>query len=471
MNCTFKMLPIFCLVSLVCSCSLDIEIEDRAADPNAITDVVSARRALATTYANYTDWQVMMELSAMSDDVMPSPVLEKNVDLSSYYYWREEQLIILSQNIWESGYKTILFANAVLERLPSIVPATENVKQQLHLIANEAKVLKALSMFNLMRLFSPRYPAVGAENLQGIVAKSSVKKEVPHCMSLKTTADSIRSLVTPYLNEKQNAGQNNYLLTPDAARCLAADLELWTGNYRQVIALCEPMVNAMDETVFGEKAYSAFWKQDGSKNEIELFNINYLAFAKLNFFNTWGEDKGDYLLVRSGIDYLDADSRKPSSVISDGKGSFLLGKYNAIRRNRQNIRYVNIYRTADFVFPCAEAYARTQQAGKAIALMNRYLATLKIPLIDNTISENELIERILNEKQKEFIGEGRRYFDLKRTRSTDFPRSILFNDQKANSIKADDFRWTLPIPASEYRYNNRIIQNKGWEKFMPKVQL
>ncbi len=39
-----------------------------------------------------------------------------------------------------------------------------------------------------------------------------------------------------------------------------------------------------------------------------------------------------------------------------------------------------------------------------------------------------------------------------------------YGDKVMGIVKADDYRWTLPIPAGEYRHNTSVEQNDGWPK-------
>ena len=465
---------------LLTACSLDIEIEDRAADPNAIIDVLSARRALATAYTNYTSWQTMIPFSAMADDVMPTPTLPKNIEYYNYYRWQRPQLIELAGNLWESNYKTIMYINVLLERILAIKLTTDADRRNLLAIENEGKALKALCLFNLMKAFSPRYVAADAEKLPGVVNKTHVKLESPSRMSLAATADSIRRLLTPYLESKEQVTSSVYWISPLAARCLAADLELWTGNYEQVITLCKPAIHEMNNSVFGEDVYQNLWTQNNADCKECLFNIDYTPFAGLNFFDSWNHEEGDFLVVNTEIHYESTDIRRQFSLIPfkfpvdfgvSYRDVFLLGKYNAIRREKRSFRYISNYRMSDFVFLGAEAYARTGEKEKAIELMNRYLEKRGTTLIGQAVSTEKLIEHILSEKQKEFLGEGRRFFELKRLGNRTLKRYFLFDNTKGgDTIEPSDFRWTLPIPPSEYRYNPNIIQNKDWEQYLPKSQ-
>lgn len=465
---------------LLSACSLDIPLEDRIADPDAIIDAASARKALATAYANYNGWQTMIELSALSDDVMPSPTLSKNIELHSYYHWKEHQLIQLSQHIWESNYKTIMYVNAVMERISLLHPQTGTEREKLSAVIKEGKALKASCYFQLMRLFSPRYTSDdNAEKSLGIVHKKNVKLEKPSRMTLAETADSIRALIIPYVNESNVVKSSNRWLSSTAARCLMAELEMWTGNYDKVTVLCEPIIASFDDTLFGESTYGTLWTQSNINNKESVFNIDLSSSSDIHFFDNWSGSDGDYLVINKHIGYEKSDIRRQPSVqeykfpVNFGasyRDVLLLNKYNGTRKQNKNIRFISGYRLSDFVFLAAEAYAQTGEKEKSTRLINNYLQKRGARQVEKSLSKEKLIEQILKEKQKEFLCEGRRFFDLKRLANKPLKRTFLFDDN-ALYIQTDDFRWTLPIPASEYRYNPNIEQNKGWEDFMPKPQL
>ena len=111
----------------------------------------------------------------------------------------------------------------------------------------------------------------------------------------------------------------------------------------------------------------------------------------------------------------------------------------------------------------AEAYARDNQPDEALALMNEYLVARGCTPLDESLSGDALVEAILKEKQKEFVGEGTRFFDLKRMGVP----VVRYNESgsQAMTIAVDDYRHLFPIPQSEYRYNENITaehQNPGW---------
>ena len=90
--------------------------------------------------------------------------------------------------------------------------------------------------------------------------------------------------------------------------------------------------------------------------------------------------------------------------------------------------------------------------------MNTLLDAYGAELVDESLSQEEMIEAVLAQKQKEFAGEGVRIFDLKR-HGKPLKRMSAFGTSQASMIAADDYRWLFPIPQSEYKYNDKITQN------------
>ena len=79
----------------------------------------------------------------------------------------------------------------------------------------------------------------------------------------------------------------------------------------------------------------------------------------------------------------------------------------------------------------------------------------------NFSDQKEVRRLIHKERRVEFVGEGVRFFDMKRC-AIPAKRYSVYGKQVSTTIKPDDYRWTLPIPASEYRYNTLVKQNEGW---------
>lgn len=71
---------IICVVGfLMGGCSLNIPLEDQFSDPDAITDVLSARSLLASAYEGLP--QHLFEYSVLSDDFCPTQHLDRDATL------------------------------------------------------------------------------------------------------------------------------------------------------------------------------------------------------------------------------------------------------------------------------------------------------------------------------------------------------------------------------------------------------
>ena len=100
---------------LIGGCSLNIPLEDQFSDPDAITDVLSARSLLASAYKAMP--QQIFQLSVLSDDFCPSQHLNKDMSLQGLYNWREVEMTELAGTLWAGYYAVIAEVNALLARI------------------------------------------------------------------------------------------------------------------------------------------------------------------------------------------------------------------------------------------------------------------------------------------------------------------------------------------------------------------
>jgi hypothetical protein len=189
-------------------------------------------------------------------------------------------------------------------------------------------------------------------------------------------------------------------------------------------------------------------------------NINTSFYSGIQY-----STDGDYFALNPELQFDEADARKAWTVYNKnilGTERELVGKYNKLNKENANINYVNRMRWAGAYFIAAEAYARMQQDDVAIATINVYLLAIGAQPLDNSLRGDALVKAILHEKYKEFVGEGQNYFDLKRVHTDKLNRLGAWGTSNRSYINKNDYRWTFPIPASEYRYNEAVEQNEGW---------
>jgi hypothetical protein len=443
---------IYILSVMLLNGCLNIPLEDQFSDPDAITSSETARELLASAYSSLPRHQ--MELSVLADDFVPSNLAAKYAELLNLYNWQEKAIDELSDNVWNEYYMTVAIVNALLPRLEKVTPKDEEDKAELARIASEAKALKAMCYFDLLRLYGPRY---SEENLQkdGIILKNRLELDFLPRMSVQACADEIDRLLKEAASVENHDTEVFYLGT-EAVKALQAEFELYRGNYDQVIIIGLPLLDGA-ESRWTKSAYESLWSANDASDRL------FAPYIFDNFYRDLCYDKnsGDYFVLNPSITFDDADVRKEWATYGINMSSgpvITLGKYNRMYYDNITVRYINTMRYSGVCFTVAEAYARDTDPDKAIELVNKFLTAYGAAELDGSLEGDALVEAILELKLKEFAGEGVRIFDLKR-HGKSLKRLTNFGAGVSATISPDDYRWLFPIPQSEYKYNDKITQN------------
>ncbi len=129
-----------------------------------------------------------------------------------------------------------------------------------------------------------------------------------------------------------------------------------------------------------------------------------------------------------------------------------------------------LIRLGDVLLMLAEAYNETGQTDKAIVEVNKVRARVNMPGLNSGAawmavnSKEEMTQRIRDERAYELVGEGQRYWDLRRwglLQSTVVDATDIFNElMYERSYQARHEIW--PIPLVEMERNTNLTQNTGW---------
>lgn len=448
---------ILCLVaglSVFSSC-LDIKLDNQFSDPHAITTPATARELLASAYNSLPRYQ--LELSVLSDDFVPTRYALQYAELHNLYQWQDKAIDDLSSLVWNDYYLTVAYLNALLARLGGVQCENEADVLEVEKVRSEALVLKALCYFDLLRLYAPPY-SPATELSDGIILKNRLELDFLPRSSVRDCVMEIDRLFKEAA-KTENTGAPVYYLGTEAQNALRAEFELYRGNYGKVVDFGLPLLADLESKLTSD-SFSELWSVNPSTERLFAPTIFDPFYISLNY----DREKGDYFSLSPKLNYQDEDTRKEwSEYQTPMEGVKSLGKYNRMYYENSEVRYVNSLRYAGVCLDVAEAYARNNATKSAIDLMNRYLNARGLPDMDSSLEGDELVEAILAERQKEFVGEGVRYFDLKRTAGVVSRQDV--SGKPLSSIGADDYRRLFPIPQSEYKYNPNITeadQNPGW---------
>lgn len=450
---------LFMTVVLLTGCSLNIPYDNQFSDPDAITTPTTGRELLSSAY--YALPNPGFDLAMLTDDFMPTYWAARNASLANQYNWQPSALHDLSQSLWSQYYSVIVSVNTLLERLPDIDVATDADRTAVEGLKAEAYTLKAYCYFQLLRIFASD-PAEGLDK-DGIILKDRVLMETNPRSSVGECIAEIRRLLNAAL-EILNPQTSASWITTDATRLLLAEVELYSGDYGKAAGIASEIVERHGYGCFAPAVYRTLW--DGASCEERIFMFDQPDRSQSYYVGiVYDALTGDYYSLDPALaaSYAEGDCRREWTVVpffsqSLGQQSFI-GKYNLLRREKRGITFINKMRLSHALFTAVEAWALDGADGaKAIEALNRFLAERGSDVIDGSLTGDALLKEILEQKRKEFVGEGERYFDLKRHRA-------LLDDMLPSRIPiAGDYRWLWPLPKEEYLYNDMAEQNPGWPK-------
>lgn len=432
------------MVLVLAGCSLDIRLEDQFSDPYAITDSETARELLASAYNSLPRFQ--MEFSVLSDDFYPTALSQKYAEMLNLYNWQEKAINEFSSNVWNEYYMTVAVVNALLPRLDMLTPKNDDDAAELARIRSEAYALKAMCYFDLVRLYGP------------IVLKDRLEFETLPRSSVEECLNEVDRLLGEAEKVHDNDSEVFYMST-SAVKALRVEFELYRGDYERVVEVAGPLL-AGAENRWTRSSYENLWSGNESDDRIfapYIFDSFYTDLC-------YDKENGDYFILNDCLIYSDDDVRKswceyPFQMAVGQVRS--LGKYNRMYYENSTVRYINTIRYSGVCFAVAEAYARDGKPDLAVETVNSLLGAYGADLLDESLEGDALIDAILEEKHKEFVGEGVRYFDLKRI-GKPLQRYKNMGAGVSAVIKPDDYRWLFPIPESEYKYNDLMDQNPEW---------
>lgn len=171
--------------------------------------------------------------------------------------------------------------------------------------------------------------------------------------------------------------------------------------------------------------------------------------------------------VRSRVSYTTKNASTESDL-----------KLTATRRGTANAPWI-FYRLSDMLLIKAEALIERNQDGdfqKAFALINTVNKrannlTVTLKEADYTVSKQQMEDLLMQERQREFMFEGKRWFDLVRRSLRDGNTAYLVSqvqnkfEENANAIKiklADINIIFMPYAKDELKVNPKLTQNSAY---------
>ena len=531
----FIFLPVLTLFLVLSSCSDFLEedpqsyiIEDtfyktRKDAVVAVTAIYQLLNAGGSTVQTPYNTLFNTGMNFAGDDEDPGPGAT-NADVRSLSVLGHSANNLRIYEIWQQHYAAIRKANIVLNKVPLIVDVDFDEALRTRLLA-EAKFLRALYYFNLVRLYGD-VPLV-TEYKQGITASDFAVARTPSTevyaqieKDLLEAADVLPISYSAPEVGRATRGAALALLTKVYLTKASLPLNI-NGHYADAVRTAEYVLSAADGGTGTYKeqptaTYDLFTNYSqvflpASKNGVEhIFSAQFKSNAQDQGNNqnprsiltnipdlsgTYADmvrfyKKGDDAFFSVYKLYTPGDKRRNVTFVRKFKGPknglfYALPITNPAVPNdstpffnkawdpgstaptNQSAANVAIIRYAEVLLIHAEAENELNgPTTKAYKSLNRVRVRAGLdPLVEGSLSKDEFREAVYLDRRLELVFEYHRWFDLIRQKDAAGNSTFVRNLHAVQKTNAAEYHRLFPIPQSEVDINFLIQghQNPGFE--------
>jgi hypothetical protein len=401
---------------------------------------------------------------------------------------------------WQTAYFAINEANLILDGLSKVEGASA---AQLARWEGEAKFLRGLYYFDLVKVYSYIPTAIFEPGVIGqggipvvtegvITSGAALSRQTPRSTILEVYAQIYKDLEDAKRLLGTGTGRGVQYGSGPAASALLSRVALYRGDWAKVVAESTAALSSGVGTVLSGAAYVNGWRAPVNPESMfevrfalaeESIGVNeslqstYTALLNLTNKNAqggWGDFipnatvRGLFGLAPLQLGTPATDNNNWDVTRNADVRAQLFTTGNTVRgagRQIENTKFMSksgfayadnvpVIRKSEMHLNRAEANYRLNNESAALTELNAFKALRGLPAV--TLSGTALLDEILLERMKEFIGEGQRFFDLKRN-----GRGIVKTTPAVN-LAFDDFRILPPIPQREVDGNPNIKQNRGY---------
>ncbi|WP_159474789.1 RagB/SusD family nutrient uptake outer membrane protein [Chryseobacterium sp. 18068] len=441
------------LIQVSCEKMIDAEIPaNQIASKTVFESVQTADAALAGIYAGL--WsnspisgdKAGLLLSLYTDDLDFYATASTNGMTEVY----RNQLIPSNPIVygqWASAYQLVYSCNAVIEGCENSTLLNAQDKAR---ISGEALLIRSLLFFYLQQMFGNiPYPVTTNYLINQSISKT------PSDEVLQRIESDLTDVTQVLPNQYRNA-ERVYLNKKSAQLLLAKvymTMQRWSEAETQLRdVLQSPLYQIQNDLTktFKKTSTNILWQLKPANNGDAVKEVIAYYFDYIPPYN--------YALSNSLLSSFTAsDLRKQRWMIPvtvGGNTWYRAGKYKNLTGNTDE--YSVVFRIEEAYLLLAESLAKQNKISEAIPFINAIRQRAGLTLLDTTISQEVLLNEILNENRKEFFTEtGHRMMDLKRMNKLELLKSVKTN------WKSEYQFW--PVPERELLLNpNLNPQNNGY---------
>lgn len=468
--------------------------EDRFVIGNFYSSQSDAEAALTAVYRKLYD---IYERNMFILNDLPADTEKNGLGMPNQYLQNLEYLRHTSENqftriMWQHNYDGIARANTAIINIPAI-EMDETIKARL---IGEAKFLRALYYFNLVRFYGDVPLILKLESVDDALG--------PRIASAEIYQQIINDLMEAESSLPEIYGENDLgRATKGAAKILLGKVYLTMKDFNKSAEKLAEVINNEGDYGYGlHDDYRDNWRPATETGKEMVFGIEFMdppgngnsamvlqgpkyslpgGFAVLGLVNSNEAD----IPTRDLYDrYTEDDERKAGTFRTDFV-SLLDGSVHTStipiftkywEENESNPgnsdANMNVIRYADALLMYAEALNELGQTEAAAIPLNRVMERAYNSTSHNVsgLSTDDMRTLIYEERHKELAMEGHRWFDLVRTdrfiqRMKDhaaYEASVAESNKVELAQNIKDHMVLMPIPQREIDLNPELTQNPGY---------
>ena len=467
---------------------LDTEPSNGVDASTAITtdeELYSARTGMyymfkgSSSYYDYYGARMWYYADVRGEDIQNEPSGSRTTSIYGFTYRTASD----APSIWTTPYRVIRRASRVIEAAES-----GNLTGDAAWIAEmaaEARVLRALAHFDLVRVYGQTYTADnGASYGVPIVTSALGIDATPG----RNTVAEVYTFVENELNAAINSGALSTDFTTGyvnewAAKAILARVYLYKGDNANALSLAEDIINNSPYELWANDEYAGAWDKKNPAHIkepiLEIVMTGTTDWVDREGIANLYQESGyaDMIMTKSFLNMMseDMDDCRWGVMVAAqtedygakyGTDRVFLNKYLAMN----TFNSLPVIRLSEIYLIAAEAAAKTSAADKAAKYLNAIVLRAN-PNATPVAEADATVARISKERRKELVGEGHRLFDAMRNNET-ITRYTSEADrgyhsplnEEARSFDRTFFKVLLPIPQGELDVNPTIAaqQNPGY---------
>ncbi|MFA4976768.1 MAG: RagB/SusD family nutrient uptake outer membrane protein [Sphingobacterium sp.] len=367
------------------------------------------------------------------------------------YIWNDYFYVDNQQDVaWNNLYKQIYIANEILD---GVMESQNGTTSQKLAVAAEARVHRAFAYFSLANQYAQVYDPTKAESQPGLPLL--LKADLFENLSRVSLARIYEQMITDLSLATENLPNYptfNYHPSKIAAYALLSRVYLTMRNFEEAGRYAD-LALALDPTVYNLEDYV-------SGSYPRLIDDKEVLLSKLSSGFIRGPINPELIALYK------ADDLRLKLFIGTDVNTYKGSVY--IKPLFNNPYYYNSYvglNSPEIILNRAEVYARQNNVAKVVELLNllrkkRFAASKYIALSPTDIS-GDLLQSVVDERRREFVGTDLRWYDMRRlTLDGNYfkPVSRTLNGQ-TYTLTASSPRLIYPINQEVLTLNPEIGQN------------